>query len=130
VWRPGWRSLGSGGERLAARYLRRHGYRILERSYRCSLGEIDLVARRDQLYVFVEVKTRRSDQHGEPWTAVDKRKQRQVTRAAVFYLKANAALDVAVRFDVIGITWPPGWFARPRIEHFESAFQAEGPWSI
>jgi putative endonuclease len=123
-------SLGRGGERLAARFLRRHGYRVLVRSYRCALGEIDLVARQNELVVFVEVKTRASNQFGEPWEAVTARKRRQVTRAAVHYLKAARLTHAPVRFDIVAITWQRRWFSRPDIQHFPAAFDAEGPWSV
>ncbi|MFO0944515.1 MAG: YraN family protein [Planctomycetota bacterium] len=121
-------TLGARGEWQAARFLRAAGYRILLHSYRCPLGEIDLVAEQGDFLVFVEVKTRVSRDHGEPWQAVDARKQRQVTRAAVHYIKAHHAQDRPVRFDIIGITWPPGWWKKPTIEHFPDAFAANGPW--
>ena len=93
------------------------------------MGEVDVIARQGEAIVFVEVKTRASSEHGEPWQAVDRRKRRQVTRVAVQYLKTHRLLDHPVRFDIIAITWPAGWFRRPHIEPFPDAFPAEGPWS-
>ena len=122
--------LGRRGEHLAKRRLRRAGYRILAAPFRCRLGEIDLVASAGATIVFVEVKTRRSDAHGAPWEAVDADKRRRITRTAVHFLKQRSLTDQAVRFDVIAVTWSPGWFSKPRFEHFESAYDAEGPWSI
>ena len=72
------RPLGAQGEALAARYLQRQGYRIIERGVRNGRGEIDLVARHGQTLVFVEVKTRRSLRAGNPVLAVDKNKQRRL----------------------------------------------------
>lgn len=122
--------LGRRGETAAKRYLRRRGYRILKHSYQCSMGEIDLIASSRETIVFVEVKTRSSADHGEPWEAVDRRKRRQITRAAVHFLKEYALTDRPVRFDVVAVTWGKGWFQRPKIEHFDAAFNAEGPWSV
>ena len=118
------RSLGSRGERLAARHLRRLGYKVVVRGQRGELGEIDLVAVEGQTLVFVEVKTRVAHEAGHPAEAVDERKQRQLTRLAASYLKHHGLLDFPARFDVIAITWSPT--ARPRIEHFQSAFEATG----
>lgn len=122
--------LGRRGEYAARRYLRRNGYRILYHSYSCPMGEIDLIVSQGEQIVFVEVKTRTSAEHGEPWEAVDRRKRRQITRAAVHFLKEYQLTDRAVRFDVVAITWASGWLGRPKIEHFDAAFEAEGPWSI
>lgn len=122
--------LGSRGERLAARHLRRLGYSILARSWRCPAGELDVIAQRGDLVIVAEVKTRADENKGEPWQAVDARKRKHITRATVFFLKSTGRLDLQVRFDVIAITWPPGWFAKPVLRHFESAFEAEGPWNV
>ena len=130
MWRFVREALGPRGERLAAAHLRRKGYRILHRCYRCPVGEIDLIVEKDGFLVFVEVKTRRTTEHGEPWQAVDRRKRRQITRAAVYYLKSQTQMDRTVRFDIIAITWPTGRFSRPDIQHFESAFDTDGPWSV
>lgn len=121
-------TLGDRGERLAARALRRAGYRILVRSARMGLGEIDLVAEHEGTVVFVEVKTRASAQFGEPWEAVGIDKQRRVTRAAAAFLKRYRLSDHPARFDVVAITWPARWYSKPQIEHISDAFPAQGPW--
>jgi putative endonuclease len=118
------RSLGDRGERLAARHLRRRGYKIVSRSQRGELGEIDLIAVDGRTVVFVEVKTRAGDEAGHPAEAVDNTKQRRLTRLAAAYLKHHGLLDYPARFDVVAITWPAG--GTPRIEHFENAFAAVG----
>jgi len=118
-------SLGARGETAAADYLKRQGYRILARQQRLRSGEIDLVALDGQTVVFVEVKTRRSRQKGGPGEAVERSKQRRLTRAATAYLKRHGLLDCPARFDVVAVTWPTG-DDRPHIEHFQHAFEATG----
>ncbi len=109
--------LGRKGEAEAAKYLKRKGYRIVERNLRTPIGEIDIVAERGGLLVFVEVKTRRSNQFGEPTEAVDSRKQEKLRRLALYYMKCKG-VELPVRFDVIGV-WMDG---QKRIEHIEGAF--------
>ncbi len=110
--------------------MRRRGYKILARSDQFGPGELDLVALdRRRTIVFVEVKTRQSQQSGHPAEAVDGRKQRQLTRVAVSFLKRHRLLEYPARFDVIAVTWPAGkWF--PTIEHIENAFEAVGQWEF
>lgn len=116
--------LGKRGERAAARYLKRRGYKILARGDRLPPGELDLVALDRQTIVFVEVKTRRSSEAGHPAEAVGPGKQRRLTRLGVTFLKRYGLLEHSARFDVVAVTWPEG--ERPRIEHFENAFDAVG----
>jgi putative endonuclease len=122
-WLAGW--LGDEGERLAARYLRRQGFKILARRYRTALGEIDLVARDGACIVFVEVKTRRSDVAGQPHEAVDAYKQAQLTRLALAFLKRYRLLEQPARFDVISIVWE-GTRSEPQIVHYRNAFEPPG----
>lgn len=123
LFRPA--TLGQRGESLAARHLRRLGYKIVARGSRGALGEIDLVAVDGRTVVFVEVKTRRSQDAGHPADAVDDQKQRRLTRLAVGYLRRHGLLEYPVRFDVIAITWPDGR-GKPIIEHIKQAFNAVG----
>jgi putative endonuclease len=123
------RPLGQRGESAAARYLRRHGYRILARGNRLWPGELDLVALDHQTIVFVEVKTRQSQDAGHPSEAVDAAKQRRLTRLAVTFLKRHGLLEHSARFDVVAVTWPAGQ-RRPTIEHFRNAFEAVGKWEF
>lgn len=124
VMKSGWlnRLFGNRGERAAARFLRQAGFRILQRNARSQFGEIDLICREGETLVFVEVKTRTSQHFGHPAEAVDRRKQRQLTRAALAWLKRRGWTECACRFDVIAITWEPG--QSPVIEHFRNAFEA------
>ena len=122
-WLAGW--LGNEGERLAARHLRRLGYKILARRYRTALGEIDLVARDGSCIVFVEVKTRRSAVAGQPHEAVDRAKQVQLTRLALAFLKRYRRLEQPARFDVVSIVWE-GQSQEPQIVHYRNAFEPPG----
>jgi putative endonuclease len=123
------RPLGQRGEAAAARHLRRHGYQILARGDRLWPGELDLVALDGQTIVFVEVKTRQSQQAGHPSESVDAAKQRRLTRLAVTFLKRHGLLEHPARFDVVAVTWPEG-HRRPSIEHIENAFEAVGQWEF
>ncbi len=131
--------LGRAGEEAAARFLEARGYRIAARNVRAERVEIDLVARRGPLLVFVEVKTRRSTRHGEAAESVDARKQRRLRRGAGAWLATRpeaARGHRRVRFDVVtcvrsegdavgrvtpdrsGATGGRAW----RLEHWENAF--------
>ena len=123
----GWltKLLGNRGERLAARYLRRQGLRILERQYSTRSGEIDLIALDGDCLVFVEVKTRRSNQAGDPVEAITIGKQKQLTRLALTYLKRHNRLEQRARFDVVAILWPTG-SRKPEVRHYRNAFPAIG----
>jgi putative endonuclease len=119
------KTLGRRGEDEAARYLQRLGYKILARGRRLVSGELDLVALDGRTIVFVEVKTRTSQEVGHPADAVDAIKQRKLTRLAVTFMKRHGLLEYPARFDVVAITWPEGR-GRPKIEHFKNAFEAVG----
>ena len=118
-------SLGERGEKCAARYLRRLGYKILFTRYRLRYGEIDILAVEGQTVVFVEVKTRRSQAKGRPAEAVDATRQARLTRAALAFLKANRLLEYASRFDVIEVVWPEDQ-KRPTVRHIQEAFPSVG----
>src|SRR6266700_3905793 len=96
------RSLGTWGEQTAVDHLKRAGYAILERNVRTKLGEIDIVARQDGCYVFVEVRSRRSDQM-TPEESVTPAKQRRIAALGEQYLAAHGAADADWRADVIAI---------------------------
>ena len=123
-WRPPPRSphlrLGRQGEREAARFLRRRSLRIVERNYRCPVGEIDLIAVDGDTLVFVEVKTRRSDRWQDPVDTVTAVKWSKVERAARYYLAGRRESDRPYRFDMVTVVWPSR--GRPIIEHLEDAF--------
>ncbi len=121
--------LGIRGERAAERYLKRRGYRIVGRGERDRIGELDLVAVDGKTLVFVEVKTRGSLATGHPAEAVDRDKQRRLTRVALSYLRRHDLLEHPARFDVIAVVWPDGQ-KQPNIEHIQNAFEAVGNWQM
>ena len=109
------RARGRWGEDLAAAHYRRLGYHVVDRNWRCAVGELDLVVRHGNLFVFSEVKARRSDRYGSAATAVDHRKQRRIRGLAVEWLRAHDVSGVDLRFDVVAITGT-------RLDLIESAF--------
>ncbi len=113
------RSLGDRGEDLAAAFLKKQGYKILERNYRTPLGEIDLIARHRGALVIIEVKTRTSERFGPGQDAVHHGKQARLRKLADYYLKQKRLGEVPVRFDVVGILWQGD---APQIEVIEGAF--------
>jgi putative endonuclease len=117
--------LGARGEAVAARHLKRQGYKIVARGERGQLGELDLVAVDGRTVVFVEVKTRESHDGGHPAEAVDVEKQRRLTRLALGFLKRHDLLECAARFDVVAVTWPANR-RHPLVEHVRNAFEAIG----
>lgn len=96
--------LGRAGEEQASRWYEAHGYEVVARNWRCRQGEIDLIARRGNLYVFCEVKARTSDAFGQPAEAVGRTKQARLRRLAAAWLTSAAPPGPhAVRFDVAAI---------------------------
>ena len=112
-------SLGKMGEELAVTQLRAMKYQILERNYRCLLGEMDIIAREKGTLVFVEVKTRATKDFGGPAAAVHERKQRQLSRIALLYLNQKKIREVPARFDVVAVDLSG---SKPRIEVIQNAF--------
>lgn len=112
--------LGQKGEDMAVEYLLQQGYCILERNWKNrGRKEIDIIATKDDVAVFVEVKTRRVGSAATPLSAVDARKQHRICQAADSYLKANR-IDFLCRFDVIGIVYDDN---NSRVEHIKDAFR-------
>ena len=109
---------GKLGEELAVNHLTGKGYEILERNWRNRHKEIDIIAKDGKELVIVEVKTRQTDEYGEPDIAVTKKKQRMLIAAANAYI-LNKGLDIETRFDIISIIFRDG---EPVIEHIEDAF--------
>ncbi|MCX7017327.1 MAG: YraN family protein [Candidatus Sumerlaeota bacterium] len=95
--------LGVWGEEQAIRHLRRNGCRILERNFQTPQGEIDLIAERKGEILFVEVKTRASDEYGAPDEAVGEDKQRRIREAARVYLGLFRQPPESTSFDIIGV---------------------------
>lgn len=97
------RQRGNFYEELAANYLSSMGVEILERNYRCRLGEIDIIGVDRDSLVFFEIKYRRGETFGTPFDAIDIRKQRRIINVAKFYLVTHST-DKYIRFDAVGIT--------------------------
>jgi putative endonuclease len=112
--------LGRLGEDLARERLKDLGYRILKTNYRCTLGEIDLVAKDGDVLVFVEIKTRKNEPLGQAKEAVTKRKQTQLSKVALAYMKSNNLWGSKARFDVVAIGLIYG---RREIEVIKDAFE-------
>ena len=110
---------GALGERIAERWLRRRGWRVLARRFRSGHRDLDLVVVRDGLVVFVEVKARRGLAFGDPVAAVHWRKRRELARSALVWLDRHGRPDLTCRFDVIGVLVEG---SRVRIRHVEHAF--------
>jgi len=113
------RTLGATGESLAADLYRKLGFTLLDRNWRCSSGELDIVVASGDLVVFCEVKTRRSDFFGTPAEAVGYHKQARLRRLAAAWMAANHPGKVNVRFDVVSVLLDDG---QPRITHLPNAF--------
>lgn len=111
--------LGKHGEDLAARYLKRLGYKLITRNYKLKTGEIDIIALDQRTLVFVEVKTRRSGVYAQPLESVGWHKQQKLRYLANRYLTTHNVPDSEVRFDIISIVESGG---RPEIEHLKNAF--------
>lgn len=117
------KSLGIWGEEQAAKYLRRKGYRIIERNFSCRFGEIDIIASRKGYLAFVEVKLRKDDSFAQAREFVDQAKQRRIVTAAELWLSRHEE-DMQPRFDVIELYAPQGVNSRKiEINHIEDAFQ-------
>jgi putative endonuclease len=100
-------STGKEGEKIAADFLKKNGYRIVETNYRCPIGEIDIIARDKSELVFVEVKARKSSALGYPEQAVGVKKQRKMSKLALWYLQEKKSTDARARFDVVAILLLP-----------------------
>ena len=117
------KSLGAWGEEKAARYLRLHGYSILERNFSCRAGELDIVAKKGKFIVFAEVKLRKNTDFAEARESVTYAKQRRILATAQLYL-ASCDCDLQPRFDVIEVYAPDGEQSRKvKINHIIDAFQ-------
>ncbi len=109
---------GKKGEDIAAEYLTGKGYKILHRNYMTPLGEADMIISDNNILAFVEVKTRTGNAFGEPFEAVDFRKQEKIRKIALYYLKLHR-VEYQVRFDVVSIVSRNG---KVDITHMIEAF--------
>jgi len=123
--RPDNKKVGTYGERLACRYLKRRGYKILARNYSTSIGELDIVAEYKGALVFIEVKMRRSEAYGMPEEAVGAKKRRKLILLARLYIQKKRLYNRSARFDVMSIL-DRGRFRKKTIKLIKNAFYADG----
>ena len=110
------RQIGAEKEQLAAAYLQKQGYEIIDCNFTCKQGELDLIARKDEYIVFVEVKYRKNNRFGKAEEAVTAKKQLRMQKTAQYYLyKSNFPQNTPCRFDVVAIN-------QEQIELIENAF--------
>jgi putative endonuclease len=118
---------GARGEKLAAQFLRGHLYKILYRNFRDRTGgEIDIVCRDGDTLVFVEVKTRGSEEFGRPVEAVDRQKQLRISKGGLAWLRMLDNPDIVFRFDVVEVLLPNE--GEPRLELIQDAFELSQPY--
>ena len=97
------KELGKWGEQVAAKFLKKSGFVIIERNYRCRLGEIDLITSAKDKLIFIEVKTRSSSRYGLPGESVNAKKQSKYFQIATYYVNYKKLYSFELRFDVIEI---------------------------
>lgn len=115
------KNLGIKGEGIAASYLEKiQGYKILQRNYRCTFGEMDIIAKDHDVLSFVEVKTRGSINFGIPQESVNKRKQHQLSKIALEFINKYNVHHMKARFDVVAVYLLP---KEERVELIKNAFE-------
>jgi putative endonuclease len=114
--------IGQRGEQLAAEYLERKGYRVLQSNFRTRYGEVDLICQDGHDLVFIEVKARTSHRLGLPEQAVTPGKLRRLRRAILFYLQEQRRRYRGLRIEVVAVDLEPGSLAAREIRHFKEIF--------
>ncbi len=114
--------LGNRGEKVAAAYLKSRGYKIIAFNYRCVLGEIDIIAAKKDVLVFIEVKSRTNLNYGYPQEGITPKKQYRLRNIAQCYLKEKGIRDVSCRFDVVSILFDGRKEQPISIELIDNAF--------
>ena len=114
---------GREGESAALAFLKKKGYRILEKNFRARVGEIDIIAEQVGVIVFIEVKARTSHEFGHPFMAITPAKQRKIIQTAKSFLARKRIFDKPMRFDVVALTSDAGSPDSWQIELLENAFQ-------
>jgi len=114
------KELGQHGEKLAEKFLRRKGFRIRARNYRCCYGEIDLIAQDRDTVVFVEVRTQSSTRYGTAYDVLKSSKKRHIARAASHYINQYRLMRLPSRYDFVQVIVPES--GPPVIEHIENSF--------
>lgn len=112
-------SLGNWGEIDAIEFLRKKGYQIVAKNFRTKIGEIDIIGKKDDLLVFVEVKARVGDLKGKPWESISFFKLKHLKKAIYFYLMEKKLANVKLRVDVISIEFNSDYSVK-NLKHFEN----------
>lgn len=112
-------TLGKEGEALALRFIKKKGFRVLEKNYRTVFGEIDIIAKDGDTLVFIEVKTRKNKIFGHPYEAVNPAKREKIKKVALCFLK-KLKKELPARFDVLSISVEHGY---ETVEHIKDAFE-------
>ena len=114
------KTLGKKGEDIAAAFLEKKGYNILFRNYKCSFGEIDIIAKHKKTLSFIEVKTRSTKKYGLPQEAVTPAKQAKISRVALEFVQRYKMENRAARFDVVSVQYLNDGYA---VDLIENAFE-------
>ncbi|MFO8191162.1 MAG: YraN family protein [Bacillota bacterium] len=113
------RRVGMAGEQAARVYLENIGYEIIETNYRCTIGEIDIIAREGKTLVFVEVRTKTGTAYGRPEESIDLRKARQLRRLVFFYLQQKKLNSTSCRLDLIAVMLDKKEMAAQELKHLK-----------
>jgi putative endonuclease len=115
------RTFGNAGETLVCDYLEKKGFKVVARNYQTRQGEVDVIAVRDEILAFIEVKTRRNS-YFPISNVVTYGKQKKITKTAKYFIVKNKIIDKACRFDVATVVWDNN--GNPAIDYIENAFYA------
>jgi len=114
------KEIGQRGEEMAVSFLKGLNYQILERNYRCKLGEVDIIARDNDTLVFIEVRTRSSLDFGLPQESINRRKRHQISKVALEFMLRKKMKNIPARFDVVAISLEPG---KEKVDLIKDAFE-------
>ena len=114
---------GKKGETLAEAFLEREGYRIIEKNYRTKCGEIDIIGLDKDCLAFIEVRTGNTERFASPEDSINKRKQNQIAKSALMYIKKKRLEDQDCRFDVVCVEGVNSGF--PKIRLIKNAFELD-----
>ncbi len=109
------RERGDLAEKFAIEFLKKSGYKIIERNFNTKFGEIDIVAVDGKTHAFIEVKYRKCANHGSPYESVNRKKMERLKKAAWCYIQKNGLSDTDLRFDIVSIS-------ADKVELFKNAF--------
>lgn len=115
-------NIGKKGESIAIEYLENNGYKIINRNYYSRFGEIDIIAKKENYIIFVEVKTRKINTNFNAFEAVDVIKQKKIIKTAMVYLKEKS-LNLQPRFDIIAVLFDIDPINVKEINHIKNAFE-------